>query len=75
MSQTTLTTKTTDDRVLYGSNDPAFNLATVRAAAMTEDQLYQAGFDAAFNGRGMRGSLADYPAYLQGRIAGRAARF
>ena len=69
------TAVTTDDRVLYGSTDSSLNLAVIRAQAMTDDERYQAGFDAAFNGRGMRGSLADYPAYLQGRIAGRAARF
>ncbi|GEM_PF-5303127 len=69
------TTSTTDNSViLYGANDPALNLATVRAAAMTEDQLYQVGFDAAFNGRGMRGSLADYPAYVRGWGEGYKAR-
>lgn len=75
MTQTQHASQTEESVILHGSTSPYLNLATIRAQTMTEDQLYQAGFDAAFYGRGMRGSLADYPAYLQGRIAGRAARF
>lgn len=37
MSQTPLATKTDDTAILYGSTDPALNLATIRAQAMTAD--------------------------------------
>ncbi|PSB30158.1 hypothetical protein [Stenomitos frigidus] len=75
MSQTTIATKTVDAVILYGSTDPALNLATVRAQAMTADELYQAGFDHGFNNRGMRGSLADFPKYVRGWGEGYRARF
>lgn len=61
--------------ILHGSADPSLNLATVRAQTMTDDERWQAGFDHAFNNQGARGSLSSYPAYWQGRAAGRAARF
>lgn len=61
--------------VLHGSADPALNLATIRAQAMTADQLYQAGFDHGFNNKGTRGSLSGYAAYWEGYGAGRDARF
>ncbi|PSB29922.1 hypothetical protein [Stenomitos frigidus] len=61
--------------ILHASADPALNLATLRAQAMTDDQRYQAGFDHAFNNQGARGSLSGYEAYWFGRAAGRAARF
>jgi hypothetical protein len=54
--------------------DPAKNLATLRAQAMTVDQRWQVGFDHAFYNKGARGSLSDYPEYWEGRAAGRAAK-
>lgn len=59
----------------WTSLDPAKNLATQRAQAMTDDERYQAGFDDGFNNRGTRGSLYHYEAYSDGWRAGREARF
>lgn len=74
MSQATLATKS-DAAILYGSTDPALNLATIRVQALTNDALDQAGFDHGFNNRGMRGSMAGYPAYIEGWRRGYRARF
>lgn len=66
---------TAPDLTLYASTDPALNLATSRAQAMTIEQRWQAGFDHGFSNQGARGSLSGYPEYWEGRAAGRAAQF
>jgi hypothetical protein len=71
-----MTTATQTDYTLRAAtHDPTKNLALIRAAAMSDDDRYQVGFDHGFNNRGMRGSLANYPAYLEGWRSGYRARF
>lgn len=61
--------------ILYASTDPTLNLATSRARQMSPDELYNAGFRAGFDNKGMRASLADYPDYIEGWRKGYRDRF
>ena len=61
--------------ILYGSSNPALNLATSRARQMSPDEMESAGFRDGFGNLGLRGSLGDNSDYLSGWRKGREARF